>query len=54
MNALFKNKYLLGVLFAGLLLLPFVAGDYLMRIIIVAGIYIILTLSLNLVTGYTG
>ena len=54
MNALFKNKYLLGVLFAGLLLLPFVAGDYLLRIIIVAGIYIILTLRLNHITSNTG
>ena len=48
MNDIFKNKYLLGVMFAGLLLLPFIAGDYLLRVIIVAGIYVILTLSLNL------
>ena len=42
------------MLFAGLLFLPVIAGDYLLRVIIVAGIYVILTLSLNLVTGYTG
>ena len=54
MNDILKNKYLLSLLFAGLLFLPVIAGDYLLRVIIVAGIYVILTLSLNLVTGYTG
>jgi branched-chain amino acid transport system permease protein len=49
-----KNKCLIGILVATLLAFPFIAGDYLLRIMIVAGIYIILTLSLNLVTGYTG
>lgn len=54
MNDFMKNKYLLGVLCAVMLILPIIISDYLMRIVIVAGIYIILTLSLNLVTGYTG
>lgn len=31
-----------------------IASDYIVRILIMSGIFIILTLSLNLVTGYTG
>ena len=50
-----KNKLLYPFLLAVILLLPFVLNnDYFLRVATVAGIYIILTLSLNLVTGFTG
>lgn len=49
-----QRKYLFVVLIAVLAILPTVISDYFVRIIIMSGIYIILTLGLNLVTGYTG
>ncbi|MGL5271705.1 MAG: branched-chain amino acid ABC transporter permease [Selenomonadaceae bacterium] len=55
MDKSFNKQYLWGIaIAAGLLILPLVANDYLLQIAIVAGIYVILTLSLNLVTGYAG
>ncbi len=55
MDKCFNKHYLWGIVLAAvLLILPLVVNDYLLQIAIVAGIYVILTLSLNLVTGYTG
>ncbi|WHH57648.1 branched-chain amino acid ABC transporter permease [Petroclostridium sp. X23] len=48
-----KIIFFIGAAF--ILLLPFIGlGDYILRIAVMAGIYIILALSLNLVTGITG
>ncbi|MGE5454625.1 MAG: branched-chain amino acid ABC transporter permease [Methylocystaceae bacterium] len=50
------RKIMLGVLLALLLLIPLALGNspYLMRTIVIIGIYIILALSLNLVVGFAG
>jgi len=53
----FKNnkKTIYVLLLAAILLLPLVvSSSYIIRIMVVTGVYIILTLSLNLVTGYAG
>jgi len=56
--SLFVNKYqkiLLVAAFAVTLVLPFVVkSQYIIRIIVMIGVYAVLGLSLNLVTGYTG
>jgi len=50
-----SSPFSYGLLLAGVLLLPIVINnDYVIRIFVVAGIYSILTLGLNLVTGYSG
>lgn len=49
------NKYSIGALLILIMLVPLIVRvDYYMHIIITIGMYIILTLSLNLVTGYAG
>jgi len=49
------NKLVILLLFLIIILLPFLGiGDYILRIAIMAGIYIILASSLNLVTGIAG
>lgn len=49
------KKWLPLALVAVAALLPvIIASDYVLRVLILAGVFVILTLSLNLVTGYTG
>lgn len=43
-----------GLLLVTVLLPLVIADDYVLRILIMSGIFVILTLSLNLVTGFTG
>ena len=50
-----RERLVLGALLAGALLLPvFVRSPYVLHVAVLAGIYVILTLSLNLVTGFCG
>lgn len=50
-----NKKMLYAFILATVMLLPLALNnDYIIRIAIVSGMYIILTLGLNLVTGYTG
>lgn len=42
------------VIAASLIMLPFYMSSFIMRMIIMAGIYMILAMSLNLITGITG
>lgn len=54
---LFKYRSTLGwylLLIAGLLLVPWVVGTYWVSLLDLIGIYIIVALGLNLLTGYTG
>lgn len=55
-NILVKNLKLLSILaLIVILIVPFLnLSPYIMRILILSGIYIILALSLNLLTGFTG
>ena len=49
------KKALIAMMFAILVAIPFFGfSSYIMRIIVLGGIYIILALSLNLLTGFTG
>ena len=48
------SRFWLGVLFALLILFPFVAGDYLLFMANLAGITIIGAVGLNILTGFTG
>ena len=50
-----NSKLFLGMFVLVMVLLPFSGlSDYVLRVIIMIGIYIILALGLNLLTGYTG
>lgn len=50
-----RKKYLLFAAAGGLLFLPYLGvGDYILRVAVMAGVYIILASSLNLVTGIAG
>ena len=50
-----QPRFIAAGLFLVTALLPLViADDYVLRILIMSGIFVILTLSLNLVTGFTG
>jgi len=50
-----SRKLIYGIILVAVLILPLVINnDYIIRIAVVAGGYIILSLGLNLVTGYTG
>ena len=49
-----KKKFFWGIAAAAILALPVLDSDYLLRVMTMAGIYVILALSLNLVTGYAG
>lgn len=48
------KRYLIPVMIAFLLFYPFIMKDYYVDIAILAGIYIILALGLNVVVGFTG
>src|SRR4030095_11465285 len=50
-----RERLILGALLAAALLLPgVVRSPYVLHVAVLAGIYVILTLSLNLVTGFCG
>ncbi len=49
-----RDKRFIYVLLVPVLLLPFVAEDYVVDVAVISGIYIILALGLNVVVGYTG
>ena len=50
-----RERLVLGALLAAALLVPaFVRSPYVLHVAVLAGIYVILTLSLNLVTGFCG
>jgi branched-chain amino acid transport system permease protein len=50
-----KQTLLIGLLLAALTFLPMaVSSDYVLRVFIMAGVYVVLTLSLNLVSGFAG
>lgn len=56
-EALFRTttaRVWLGVLFAALLVFPFLAGDYLLYLANLVGVLAIGALGLNILTGYTG
>lgn len=55
-NIIYKNKKIVCIaLLALALVLPYIIGSqYIMRIVVMIGIYTILALSLGLITGYTG
>jgi branched-chain amino acid transport system permease protein len=48
------DKRFVYVLLVPVLLLPFIAEDYVVDVAVISGIYIILALGLNVVVGYTG
>ena len=48
------SRVWLGILFAGLLLFPFVVGDYLLYMANITGIAIVAAIGLNLLTGAAG
>lgn len=50
----YNLKILYALIFVILLVLPFVLKDYYLDVIILAGIYIILALGLNVVIGFSG
>jgi len=49
-----QKKWLTVAVILLAVLLPLISNDYVLRVLTIAGVFIILTLSLNLVTGYTG
>ena len=50
-----RERLALGSLLAAALLLPAVVrSPYVLHVAVLAGIYVVLTLSLNLVTGFCG
>ena len=50
-----RERFVLGALLAAALALPAVVrSPYVLHVAVLAGIYVILTLSLNLVTGFCG
>src|SRR4029453_5148609 len=50
-----RERLILGALLAAALLLPgVVRSPYVLHVAVLAGIYVILTLSLNLITGFCG
>lgn len=49
-----RGRLLTGILLLAVVLMPFVAQDYIIDIAVIAGIYIILALGLNVVVGFTG
>ncbi|MEW6351008.1 MAG: branched-chain amino acid ABC transporter permease [Thermodesulfobacteriota bacterium] len=48
------SRIALGVLFAGLLVFPFVAGDYLLYMANLAGVTVVAAVGLNILTGCAG
>ncbi|GAK55323.1 high-affinity branched-chain amino acid ABC transporter, permease protein [Candidatus Vecturithrix granuli] len=53
-HALIRNAVIIGIIFVLLLLPLFLKNHYYLRILVLIGIYVILTSSLNLINGYTG
>lgn len=51
---LLRGRFLSGLLLLAVVIMPFVAQDYIIDIAVIAGIYIILALGLNVVVGFTG
>ncbi|MDR3590629.1 MAG: branched-chain amino acid ABC transporter permease [Negativicutes bacterium] len=49
-----KKSLIAAVVVLAAVLPPFINNDYILRVLTIAGVFTILTLSLNLVTGYTG
>lgn len=53
-QALIRNAVIIGIIIVLLLLPLFLKNHYYLRILVLIGIYVILTSSLNLINGYTG
>ena len=49
-----SDSHFLPLLFIMLMTIPFFAEDYIIDVVIIAGIYIILALALNIVVGFAG
>lgn len=54
MRELIANSPLIAILAALIILPAFISNQYILQVMIFAGIYIVLTLSLNLLNGYAG
>ncbi len=54
MKEQYKKWMALAVIILAAVLPLIIANDYILRVLIVTGVFIVLTLSLNLVTGFTG